>query len=268
MAKWLGLLIGGLIGNGINPAALVLLAISGYLLGAWLELRSDPMWQFRKKLSKDQEAFKHLLHQATFMMMGYLAKSDGRVSEQEIATAEAIFDSFHLNAKGRKDAIRLFNAGKDSEFQLDSILLPLSSVAKRHKALIKVFLEIQARMVIAEGGVNNAHRRPFLMIARQLGVTERAAMNILRRVSARSRTQSASSSDELTVKEAYALLDVPNDCSSQELKTAYRRAMSEHHPDKLISEGATDQMIQTATEQTQLIQSAYQTVTKARSQTG
>ncbi|GLQ33395.1 co-chaperone DjlA [Litoribrevibacter albus] len=265
MAKWLALFVGGLIGNTINTAALVLLALAGYLFGVWLERRSDPLLRHRKYLSKDQEAFQHLLHYSTFMMMGYLAKADGRVSEQEIAAAEQVFDSFQLDANGRKDAIRLFNAGKHPQFQLDSILLPLASVSRRHRALMKVFLEIQARMVIADGGRGDQiRRRPFIMIAQRLGFSEQMASRILRRVSARAQARAASKQSVMTISDAYAMLEVREQCSAQELKRAYRKAMSEHHPDKLMSEGATEQMIQAATEQTQLIQEAYQIIQEAR----
>lgn len=264
MAKWLGLLVGALLGNAFNTAALILLSISGYVLGAWLERRSDPVLRHRKYLSKDHEAFQHLLHQSTFLMMGYLAKVDGRVSEQEIATAEEIFDSFHFDACGRQEAIRLFNAGKHSDFNLDSILNPLASVSRRHRNLIKVFLEIQARIVIADGGMDTARRRPFLSIARQLGFSEQLAGNILRRTQARASQVKNETAAGLDLDSAYALLEVSPDCSSQALKQAYRRAMSEHHPDKLMSEGATEQMIQTATEQTQLIQKAYQAIKAVR----
>ncbi|MFC3150795.1 co-chaperone DjlA [Litoribrevibacter euphylliae] len=264
MAKWLGLLVGALLGNALNTAALILLSLSGYLFGVWLERRSDPILRHRKYLSKDHEAFQHLLHQSTFLMMGYLAKADGRVSEQEIATAEEIFDSFHFDSGGRQEAIRLFNAGKHPEFNLDSILNPLASVSRRHRSLIKVFLEIQARIVIADGGMDTARRRPFIMIARQLGFSEQLAGNILRRIQARTSQAKPSDASGLDLESAYALLEVPPNCSKQELKQAYRRAMSEHHPDKLMSQGATEQMIETATEQTQLIQKAYEAITAVR----
>jgi len=263
MAKWLGLLVGALIGNSLNTAALVLLSIGGYIFGAWLERRSDPIVRHRKYLSKDHEAFRHLLHQSTFLMMGYLAKADGRVSKQEIATAEQIFTSFNLDESGRKDAIRLFNAGKHSEFQVETILQPLSSVARKHRNLIRVFLEIQARIVVADGHMNSSTRRPFLGVAKRLGFSEQVSANILRQIGAKEEIR-ASTGSEYTLEQAYALLEVQADCSDKELKQAYRHAMSDHHPDKLMSEGATDEMIQAATEQTQAIQVAYQAIVESR----
>jgi DnaJ like chaperone protein len=259
MIKWFGLFIGGVIGNGINAIALVVCALLGYLFGVWLERHSNPLMQHRRRLNQDKEAFKHLLHQSTFLMMGYLAKVDGVVSKREIAMAESIFDSFGLSVLGRQDAIRLFTAGKHRSFQLDTILEPLSSVARKHRGLIRVFLEIQARIIIADGNLNSVSRKLFYTIAKHLGFSDQAAGNILRQVRVR-----AVSPASIHIKEAYALLDVSEGCSNKTLKTAYRRAMSEHHPDKLQSDGATDQMIQAATEQTQTIQNAYQIIQTRR----
>ena len=97
------------------------------------------------------------------------------------------------------------------------------------------------------------------MIARRLGFSDQAAGNIIRQVRARSVTPASIKMDD-----AYSLLDVSERCSDKELKLAYRRAMSEHHPDKLHKDGATDNMIQAATEQTQAIQHAYQSIKKKR----
>ncbi len=54
------------------------------------------------------------------------------------------------------------------------------------------------------------------------------------------------------------------DCDDRSLKQAYRRLMSEYHPDKLIAQGVPESMIKLATEKAQEIQAAYETLRKAR----
>ena len=39
------------------------------------------------------------------------------------------------------------------------------------------------------------------------------------------------------LEDAYAVLGVRSDASDAEVKKAYRRHMSQHHPDKLVSKG-------------------------------
>ena len=48
------------------------------------------------------------------------------------------------------------------------------------------------------------------------------------------------------------------------LKKAYRRLMSQHHPDKLVSKGLPEEMIKVATEKTQEIRKAYDLVKNSR----
>ena len=48
------------------------------------------------------------------------------------------------------------------------------------------------------------------------------------------------------------------------MKQAYRRRMSENHPDKLIAKGVPEHMIKLATERSQEIQAAYGMIKKTR----
>jgi DnaJ like chaperone protein len=49
-----------------------------------------------------------------------------------------------------------------------------------------------------------------------------------------------------------------------EIKQAYRRMMSQHHPDKLLAKGLPEEMVKLATEKAQQIRKAYEIVSKAR----
>jgi DnaJ like chaperone protein len=48
------------------------------------------------------------------------------------------------------------------------------------------------------------------------------------------------------------------------LKRAYRKLMSENHPDKLIAKGVPEDMIKLATARSQDIQGAYEMIKKTR----
>jgi DnaJ like chaperone protein len=66
------------------------------------------------------------------------------------------------------------------------------------------------------------------------------------------------------LEHAYGVLGVSAECDNKTLKKAYRRLMSEHHPDKLVAQGLPDEMMQLAKEKTQEIQAAYDIVKRAR----
>ena len=54
------------------------------------------------------------------------------------------------------------------------------------------------------------------------------------------------------------------DQSDQEIKRAYRKLMSQYHPDKLIGQGVPEDMVKVATEQAKEIQVAYDLIKKHR----
>ena len=64
--------------------------------------------------------------------------------------------------------------------------------------------------------------------------------------------------------DAYKALGVTKDSSDQEIKRAYRKLISQYHPDKLIGQGMPEDMIAMATEQAKEIQLAYYLLKKSR----
>ena len=57
----------------------------------------------------------HAFFEATFRVMGHIAKADGRVSETEIRAARAVMHHMRLSPEQVQEAIRLFNDGKRPE---------------------------------------------------------------------------------------------------------------------------------------------------------
>jgi len=63
---------------------------------------------------------------------------------------------------------------------------------------------------------------------------------------------------------AHKALGVSPDCSDTELKKAYRKLMSENHPDKLMGQGVPEDMIKMANERSSEISKAYDLIREHR----
>ncbi|MBI0416232.1 MAG: DnaJ domain-containing protein, partial [Nitrosospira sp.] len=66
------------------------------------------------------------------------------------------------------------------------------------------------------------------------------------------------------LEDAYRAIGVSKDSNDQDIKRAYRKLMSQYHPDKLIGQGVPEDMITVATQQSQEVQVAYDLITKSR----
>jgi DnaJ like chaperone protein len=213
----------------------------------------------------DQERIQAAFFTATFSVMGYLAKADGRVTRDEIKLAEAVMDRLSLNAEMRSSARRLFNEGKSDDFPIDEVMDQFRRETHRRTTLIQMFLEIQLQAAYADGVMHPAEKEVLVNICRHLGVPVSQLDRLeemLRAGFGRSGYDAATTKTSL--KDAYRLLGVDDKVNDAELKKAYRRLMSQHHPDKLVAKGLPEEMIRDATEKTQQIKAAYDLVRESR----
>ena len=214
---------------------------------------------------------------ATFSVMGHIAKADGRVTEAEIATARSIMGRMELSEEMRRSAMKLFTEGKRSDFPLAACLEQFRRECQRRHALIHMFIEIQVEAALADGALHEVEERMLLQICDQLRFSRfefhaiKAALEAQLRVASGWRQQTGrhqrSARESLakpSLPDAYAALGVKPSASDSEIKRAYRRMMSQHHPDKLVANGLPAEMVQLANEKTQQIRQAWEIVRQAR----
>ncbi len=207
-----------------------------------------------------QERVQAAFFATTFSVMGHVAKADGQVTSDEIAAARSIMHQMQLSAEQRKAAMQLFTEGKRNDFPLHDVLLQFKRECHRRRNLLQMFLEIQIATAMADGHVHPEEKRIIHTIGELLGFS-RADIEHLFRFTGSSQ---ASASHRQSLPEAYGILGINKNASDAEVKKAYRRLMSQHHPDKLIAKGLPEEMIKLATEKTQVIKAAYEHIKESR----
>jgi DnaJ like chaperone protein len=257
---WWGKLAGGAFGFMFGgPLGALLGAAFGHQFDKGLKRRSAD----GDLTERTQAAF----FTATFAVMGYVAKADGRVSEAEIGQARQIMGQMQLDEAQRDAAIKLFNAGKSADFDLHATMDQFRAECHRSINLIRFFLEIQIMTALADGTLHERERSVLLEIAQRLGIPPSYFEQLLHIASGFDPSAASSphgpSRDQL-LKEAYALLDVASDSDDATVKRAYRRLMNQHHPDKLVARGMPEEMVQIANRKSQEIRKAYDLIREAR----
>lgn len=244
----------------------------GALLGAALGHQFDKglrhtVFQSHADVERIQASFFTTL----FSVMGHLAKADGRVSEHEIEMAKSVMQQMSLNEQQRKMAIELFNRGKQADYPLDNALQQFRREAHGQRNLIRMFMEILLHAAYADGAVHPKEERLLKHIAKLLGMSPYQLAQLEGMVQAQrafhegrgGHYQTARPRADL-LQEAYQLLGITQSASDAEVKKAYRRLMNQHHPDKLVAKGLPEEMIKIATEKTQEIKAAYETIMQSR----
>lgn len=272
MRSWGGKIIVGLLGMLVGgPIGLIIGVLVGHFLDRGVE-RVRAFNPFRPYAPGEKEALQEALFSAGFSIMGHLAKADGQVSKQEIGAAEAAMTRMQLDEDQRRRAREAFRRGKEDDFPLDQTVAAFREQVRYRRHMVLVFLEVLLQMALADGELAPEEERILFRVAEGLGVPEAQFRQILNMILAQSRFSGAGAGaggaaadrSRPSLSQAYQVLGVSESASDQEIKKAYRKRMSENHPDKLAARGVPEEMIRVATEKTAEIGKAYEMIKESR----
>ena len=261
--SWWGKLVGGAFGFMLGgPLGAILGAALGHNFDKGLKGLPDDGEFDPGEQQRVQMAF----FTATFSVMGAVAKADGRVTPDEIRMAEIVMREMGLDEEMVKTAKRLFGEGKQPDFPLDDVLEQFRYECHRRQTLMQMFVEIQLQAAYADGKLDPAESSLLKHICQQLGFPEFVYRQLEQRIRAERHRQQAGAgtSRGMSLQDAHAILSVNNNTSDKDVKKAYRRLMSQHHPDKLVAKGLPEEMMKVATQKTHEIKQAYEKVKEHR----
>jgi len=258
-----GKIIGGVLG-------LLVLGPIGLILGLFIgHLFDNGLMQTLKFASPQNIArIKQSFFETTFLLSGYLAKADGHISQQEVDHTEAVIAQMGLNAEQRQRAIELFKQGCAADFQPETAVSAFMEICRGQRQLCQTQLFFLISLALADQKIAQAEQQALQRLARLLGFTPAQLEQMLQMAQAQGHFHGASgfgAQPGTSLEDAYAALGVSSDVDDKALKRAYRKLMSENHPDKLIAQGVPEDMIKLATERSQEIQAAYEMIKKSRS---
>jgi DnaJ like chaperone protein len=293
LAGWYGKIIGAILGYLIGRGLLG--AIVGLVLGHQFDVAAQrrsgglkgPLGGGAARTGSapgegpgraDPAELRRSFFEATFQVMGHVAKSDGLVTEQEIGAAREAMRRFALSDADRRRAIELFTAGKAADFPVEATLARLRWLSGDQSDLCRLFVQIQLEAALQGNGLAPRARAVFQRMCRTLGISglEFASLEAMLRMRASANGHgpgarpgngggpSAQARSTARLADAYEVLGVATTAADAEVTRAFRRLMSQNHPDKLVAQGLPESMVAAAHERTQRILEAYETIKSHR----
>ncbi len=266
-------------------------------------LRGDSQKKFSgidKFSPKKRELFIRLFYN----VMGHIAKADGRVSSEEIEIAEALMNELKLTASEKKLAQRSFNRGKNPEFPLASSLQTFYKSFRFNVSLREWFVRLQIQVALAGDGLSGIVTNLIMATAGQLDIPGSRVSDLIRearihnsftvygnrkkagnyyqrqkqrnysryenshdeKFSSRSKRQRTSRAPAARneLLEAYVVLGVSAADTPKDITRAYRRLISQNHPDKVIGQGGGEAARERANKKTIEIRKAYELIKERR----
>ena len=257
--NWWGKLIGGIIGlmrGGIVGAIL------GVLLGHIVD-------RFLSGLSGNNRT-RDKFFCALFTTIGHISKEDGRVTKEEVEAAEALMQRLQLNEKERQQAIRFFQQGKDPGFDVYGKVQEFATQSKLRFELRVMFMELLLEAALSDGMLSVGEDAILERVRTVLKIPINVYNAMLRAREAEPKPQRGSGKHKPAVNrfqplsQAYAALGLEAEASGPEVKKAYRKLVSQYHPDKLSSQGLPDEIMDMAKRRVYEINTAYNRIKSSR----
>ena len=248
---------GTLIGAG---AGFAIASIPGAMLGALLGQALDRRLQLqswghlREKLG-GRPVLRN--DELLFVLLGRLAKCDGRVVDGHIQQARQEMRALEMTESAQRRAIAAFNRGKSGHDRLRGHLRGLSAQPFAAEGVLRACW----RMIWADGQAGRSERELIAQWGKWLGWSSRQVQALATDYEPQKRPLV---SNTLTYQDAMRLLGVSATSDPAQIKHAYRRLLSRHHPDKIAGSGATAMQVREATDKTRELHNAYTLIRQRR----
>lgn len=202
-----------------------------------------------------------VFNQALFMAFGRLARMDGQVTTDAIENSTRLMGLLGLDPAARQQAVESFNQGRESAAPISETTATLMRFIGRRSDLTRLYLKTLGDAASLDGGIGLQQRILLRNVAEICGFNKPEFEEICLR-----RMPYGEYSGVLTpqINSAYTVLQLSPGAGQKEIKRAYLRLVSRHHPDKINPQDSSKEATRAAHEQFTTIQEAYEVLCGSR----
>ncbi|QJC38094.1 co-chaperone DjlA [Enterobacteriaceae endosymbiont of Donacia marginata] len=243
-----------------------------------------------------------LFLQINFEVMGYISKSKGFISKNDINFTIKLIKKMNLNNVEINFVKKAFNNGKKKNYPLIYKLNNLNYLIYNNRNLINKFLETQIELSFINNFLNNKNKKILNIIFQELNISFIDLFFIIKKLkynnkfinekdlfdnyydqnqkktkyyynnyefyyeknnfNNKNNNFNNKNNYESELDKAYKLLGINYNDNLLTIKRAYHKLISKYHPDKLISKGYSSKQLEIAKIKTQNIHKAYDIIKK------
>lgn len=219
-----------------------------------------------KKTYKKTTKFSLLEAKFIVSLLAKIAKSDGRVNEEEASLLSQILDDlvykFDGNSNDREILKAVYNKEKEN-------INNAYEVAFRYKKELNLsFLDAVNRvifflnMAFIDGDFSHEEKQIISKICDGFGLPPHIKEEIFAKFQNTYQNHSQNTYQNQNVKNPYEVLDLQKGASFDEVKKQYRNLVRKYHPDILMGKGANEEIINAGTKKLKEINEAYEILQK------
>jgi DnaJ like chaperone protein len=195
-------------------------------------------------------------NQALFTLIGRLARLDGQVTPRVIEHSTRIMGLLGLDPVGRSLAVEYFNQGKSPGTDLAPVVERLVEGIGRRNDLTRLFLKTLSDSAKLDGGIGLQQRILLRDVAETLGYSKPEFESIC--LGTIPYGEYGPHTICSRIDDAYHVLQLSPGVGEGEIRKAYLRLVSRHHPDKLATQDRSEEALRLAEERFASIRNAYE----------
>ena len=214
--------------------------------------------------SQDGNAPLEPYHSFLFSSLGHIAKRSGTVRPAHIASAETVMRSLQFSAAQRQEAIAAFSAGKASNFNFQKLAAQLQLDGALSAFMTHAFCDVAAiapedNAITATVKLAGMVNIPATTVANSFGAALEQRKAHTAQSTSNRHPPSGQEQSGGNANSAYDVLGIANNSSAAEAKKAYRKLVSQAHPDKLPP-NATEKEVLRATQRMVVLREALESI--------